>query len=355
MQGFIKISKYAGMRNDLAQAGGGNTSVKLDNKVMLVKSSGCQLADVSENTGYSKVDYRKIVTYFEKNMTEDTEDVLSEEKGKELLAQAQIEGERASIETFLHSVTGKYTLHSHPTLVNILTARPGGMDALKKLFPEAVLVPYRKPGAALAETYYRIYRKHVEAGKSSEIIFLENHGLVVSGEDADQVIAKTEEVLHSIAKYLGIKNKVHESATRIWDMLTRIPELENKIVYASENRYLTWEYIGEALLKKNAWDHAFCPDCVVYGAKKMLYLSDDFSRGDIVSFMEKYGMPTLICYRRNIYIVAESVRKAQEIENVMSFSAQVQMANAEQGMNYLSDAQMEELLNWDSEKYRRLR
>ena len=138
-------------------------------------------------------------------------------------------------------------------------------------------------------------------------------------------------------------------------MLTRIPELENKIVYASENRYLAWEYIGEALLKKNAWDHAFCPDCVVYGAKKMLYLSDDFSRGDIVSFMEKYGMPTLICYRRNIYIVAESVRKAQEIENVMSFSAQVQMANAEQGMNYLSDAKMEELLNWDSEKYRRLR
>ena len=30
MQDFIKISKYAGMRNDLAQAGGGNTSVKLD-------------------------------------------------------------------------------------------------------------------------------------------------------------------------------------------------------------------------------------------------------------------------------------------------------------------------------------
>ena len=40
MQGFIRISKYAGMRNDLAQAGGGNTSVKLDDQVMLVKSSG---------------------------------------------------------------------------------------------------------------------------------------------------------------------------------------------------------------------------------------------------------------------------------------------------------------------------
>ena len=40
MNGLIQISKYAGMRNDLAQAGGGNTSVKIDDQVMLVKSSG---------------------------------------------------------------------------------------------------------------------------------------------------------------------------------------------------------------------------------------------------------------------------------------------------------------------------
>lgn len=354
MQGFIKISKYAGMRNDLAQAGGGNTSVKLDNKVMLVKSSGCQLADVSEDSGYSKVDYQRITSYFEENMTEQTVDVLSEEKGKALLSETQIEGGRASIETFLHSVTGKYTLHSHPTLVNILTARQGGMDALKELFPEAIYVPYRKPGAALAETYYRIYRKHVEAGNSSEVIFLENHGLVVSGNNADKVIAKTEEVLHRIAEYLNINNKAYEGATKIWDMLTRIPELKDKIVYTSENKYLAWEYIGETLIKKSAWEHAFCPDCVVYAGKKMLRLSDDFNRGDITAFMEKCGLPTLICYRRNLYIVAESVKKAQEIENVMSFGAQVQMANAGYGMNYLNDAQMDELLNWDSEKYRRM-
>lgn len=54
---------------------------------------------------------------------------------------------RASIETFLHAVTGKYTLHSHPTLVNILVSRKDGMEELRNLFPEAVLVSYRKPGA----------------------------------------------------------------------------------------------------------------------------------------------------------------------------------------------------------------
>ena len=39
------------MRNDLAQAGGGNTSVKLDDHIMLVKSSGVQLADVKGQNG----------------------------------------------------------------------------------------------------------------------------------------------------------------------------------------------------------------------------------------------------------------------------------------------------------------
>lgn len=368
MQGFIRISKYAGMRNDLAQAGGGNTSVKLDEKVMLVKSSGYQLADVNETTGYSKVDYRMIVSYFEENMTEETgafsesktcsEGTFTEEMGKDLLSQAQIEGGRASIETFLHAVTGKYTLHSHPMLVNILTARRGGMDTLKELFPEAVFVPYRKPGAALAEAYYRIYRQHRKAGGSSELIFLENHGLVVSGQDAAQVIAGTQEVLHKIADYLHIENQAYDNASKIWNVLTEIPEFQDRIVYTSENKYLSWDYIGEALLEKNVWEHAFCPDCVVYAGKEMLCLADDFCREDILSFMEKYGHPTLICYHRNIYIVAESVRKAQEIENVMSFAAQVQIENrksdAASAMNFLTDAQMEELLNWESEKYRRM-
>ena len=34
---LIKLSKYAGMREDIIQAGGGNTSVKIDNEKMFIK------------------------------------------------------------------------------------------------------------------------------------------------------------------------------------------------------------------------------------------------------------------------------------------------------------------------------
>lgn len=353
MQDFIQISKYAGMRNDLAQAGGGNTSVKLDDNIMLVKSSGFQLADVSEEKGYTKVDYRLIVDYFRENVKAGGESVLTEEAGKELLAKAQREGGRASIETFLHAVTGKYTLHSHPTLVNILTAREGGMDALRTLFPEAVFVPYRKPGAALAEAYYKLFRERQAKGQDVSVIFLANHGLVVSGDTAQCVIEGTEEVLHKIAVYLQVSYEAYPNATKLWDAFADIPELADRIVYLSENRFLSPETPGDDFLNEEKWNHAFCPDCVVYGSKKPLFLADDFSREDIISFIEKNGIPAMACYKGRFYILAESVKKAQEIENVMSFAAQVQAANLSYGMNYLSEGQQDALLNWDAEKYRR--
>ena len=61
----------------------------------------------------------------------------------------------------------------------------------------------------------------------------------------------------------------------------------------------------------------------------------------------------MIYYEGNFYILAESVKKAQEIENVMSFAARVQYGNLGQKMDYLTDMQKDELLNWDAEKYRR--
>lgn len=362
MQDFIRISKYAGMRNDLAQAGGGNTSVKLDDQIMLVKSSGFQLADVGEETGYSKVDYRLIVDYFEKNIKPDgqsvstekpTADVFSEEDGKRLLQEAQIAGGRASIETFLHAVTGKYTLHSHPTLVNILTARRDGEEILQQLFPEAIFVPYRKPGAALAEAYYKQYCGQQVKGTNETVVFLANHGLVVSGDSADQVIGQTEEVLQKIASYLEISYEAYPNATKLWNAFAKIPGLNDKIVYLSENRFLSRDGAAKAVLKEGEWNHAFCPDCVVYGSKRPLFLADDFCETDITAFIEKNGIPALACYKGYFYILAESVKKAQEIENVMSFAAQVQAANLSRETNYLDEGQQDELLNWDAEKYRR--
>ena len=42
------MSKYAGMREDLVQAGGGNSSYKISQTEMAIKASGYQLSDLTE-------------------------------------------------------------------------------------------------------------------------------------------------------------------------------------------------------------------------------------------------------------------------------------------------------------------
>lgn len=66
---FIKISQYAGMREDIVQAGDGNTSCKTDKTKMLIKSSGYMLSDITECSGYSTVDYAAIKLFLQKTIT----------------------------------------------------------------------------------------------------------------------------------------------------------------------------------------------------------------------------------------------------------------------------------------------
>ena len=57
---LIEISKFAGERFDLVQSAGGNSSVKLNNGNMLIKSSGVTLSDLNFNFGFTKVNNKKI-------------------------------------------------------------------------------------------------------------------------------------------------------------------------------------------------------------------------------------------------------------------------------------------------------
>lgn len=144
---LIKISKYAGMREDLVQAGGGNSSVKINETEMLIKASGYQLADLTDTAGISVVDYSKIRTYL-KMLTMDN---ATEQECEHILKTSIREGLRPSIETFLHALTDSITLHTHSIAFNILGTRVNGECELEKLFPDALIVSYATPGIKLAK------------------------------------------------------------------------------------------------------------------------------------------------------------------------------------------------------------
>ena len=224
IKNLIKISKYAGMREDIIQAGGGNTSVKLDEEIMYIKSSGYQLSEIEENIGYSKVNYRRIINYFKTNSE------VNRNNENELLEEILIEGKKPSIETFLHSITDKYTLHTHSLLVNVFTSRKAGMKELKILFPESLLIDYETPGVFLAKNLFETIKKEK---RKINIIFLKNHGLIVSGDNIEEIIELHERILRKLEDKLNIDMKKYRNSTYLFETLEKF--LEDNIVYLCEN------------------------------------------------------------------------------------------------------------------------
>ena len=340
MEGFVRISRYAGMREDLVQASGGNSSFKISRNKMVIKASGFQLADVTDKAGYAIVDPLVIKSRF---LTCEELDGLNEADSKRILKESFIEGEKPSIETFLHAVSGRYTLHTHPIVVNALACREGGMEVLKALFPEALMVPYATPGIDLAKAFFKAFKeKASDQEQIFDVIFLQNHGLVVSADLADDVIKKTEAVTKRIEAYLETDLSAYHEISRLWEFFP------DKIIWR-----VTDENILSEFRKNGMWDHRFCPDCVVFLGKECLRLHEDHIEDEVERFIEKFGLPGMISYAGSLYIVADSVKKAMEIQSVMDFSAQVMSLNNGYVCNYLSEKEQDFLLNWEAEKYRR--
>jgi class II aldolase/adducin family protein len=339
---LIKLSKYAGMREDIIQSGGGNTSVKINDETMFIKSSGYQLSEMEENVGYSKVNYKKIVDYFKSHLE------IKRSDEKELLENTLIQGKRPSIETFLHSITEKYTLHTHPLLINVFTSRKNGMKELKSMFPDSLIIDYQTPGIFLAKEFFDKFSK-LENPQKANIVFLKNHGLIVSGKNMDEVIELHESILETLENKLKVNMQAYRNSTFLFKKLEDF--IENNIVYLCENRRIK-NFIENNSIKDV--NYCFSPDSLIYCNKKILLLNKNDDMLEVVKNHNlKYGNFNVVYFENELYIIAPNVKKAKEIESVLSFNLQVLKLNKNDEMDFLTEEEQNFLLNWDSEKYRK--
>ena len=339
---LIKLSKYAGMREDIIQSGGGNTSVKINDETMFIKSSGYQLSEMEENVGYSKVNYKKIVDYFKSHLE------IKRSDEKELLENTLIQGKRPSIETFLHSITEKYTLHTHPLLINVFTSRKNGMKELKSMFPDSLIIDYQTPGIFLAKEFFDKFSK-LENPQKANIVFLKNHGLIVSGKNRDEVIELHESILETLENKLKVNMQAYRNSTFLFKKLEDF--IENNIVYLCENRRIK-NFIENNSIKDV--NYCFSPDSLIYCNKKILLLNKNDDMLEVVKNHNlKYGNFNVVYFENELYIIAPNVKKAKEIESVLSFNLQVLKLNKNDEMDFLTEEEQNFLLNWDSEKYRK--
>ncbi len=194
---LARAGRSAGSGPDLTQGAGGNVSLKTAGGRMLIKASGARLRDVSPSSGWALTDSGLIAGRLRRGPA--GEDELSDLIRSATIPVEGLPAAKPSIETGFHSLLNSAVVHVHSAYANVLNMSEEGASAAARLFPGAVLVPYRSPGAQLCSAIA------VHARPSEEqVFFLAGHGLAVSHPDVDGALALNGSVNSAIRRGLSL-------------------------------------------------------------------------------------------------------------------------------------------------------
>ncbi len=350
LEEFVIMSKYAGERFDLVQAGGGNTSVKYDGNKMYIKASGYLLSEVTTQKGYAVVDVDKVVSILD----DPSISIIEKKKEKDAKAAIKIEeskiieGDRPSIETILHALLYKYTLHVHAISVNIFSSHKNWIKEVRQIDQNALCVPYKTPGIELAnELREQLELYKLSYNKLPNVIFLQNHGLIISSDTFEDIEDITEKIVIKAENLAGIDFSKYRNTTKI-------SKYFNKYFNQDSMCYLSEDSIIHDILKERKnlpIDKPFSPDGYVFCGYTILELNT-LDKEIIKNYQSKYfELPKLIIYKDLLYIIATDLKKAKMIEDV--FKNNLLILNAlKDDVAYLEDEEISYLGNWEAEKYR---
>lgn len=352
LEQFIEMSRYAGERFDMVQAGGGNASVKLDEKTMLIKASGGLLSEIEPGRGYVKVDYREVLAILDSPIANRTR-----ERGKrdELLARRAKEAVldsagRPSIELFLHALLDKYALHIHPIAVNALACRREWESELRGLTDEALFVQYRTPGIELAlDLKSSLNRFSGGRGKKPVVVFLQNHGLIITSGEYKALTPAVERVLVKAEQRVGIDLSPYRQVTRISNLIQRASGWRPSVLL-SEDRVL-------AMLRSTNRRLFFLkpctPDMRVYCGPGAVEIANVNDVKAVMNFIEKNSeAPRILLLKDRLFLAAPNLRKAREIEEVLKGHLLLAATTKSRTLVSLSRAERNYLGGWEAEKYR---
>ena len=353
IKNLIKLSKYAGERFDLVQSAGGNTSIKLNKKIMVIKSSGVSLSDLSINHGYSKVDNNKIIKIFQnKNIKNLKKNKLKELVAQNLLKKSNLNKKtKPSIEVFLHSFLNKVTLHTHPICVLNILCRKDSKQILNKIFinNHFLFIKYKTPGIELALELKKEIQLYLSQKKIlPKIIFLENHGLIITDNNVNKVMLINEKVIIKIEKFLKVDYTNYRIITPLSNLVRKIFRNNDLITYYSEDMIVN----NKKFIKKYLFSTPTCPDVFVFNGFVPCKLNTINDYHSIVKFRTKYGMfPKVLYYKSKIFFINSSVRRAKTMEEMMKFHF-LSLSKTFNKAQPLSKNELNYLSNMVSEKHR---
>lgn len=354
LRGLVRISKFAGERFDLVQAGGGNSSVKFSDGKMAIKASGFALSDVDLTNGYAVLENNSVLEILK------CSDVVNQadKNNRDEIIKSLIEKEnltkdiRPSIEIFLHSLLGKYILHTHPISANNILCSYDWKEIIAKIFTNEdyfITVPYATPGIELALSLQENVTKFLrQNNRLPEIIFMQNHGIIISKSEADEVIFLTNKVVQKIENYLNVNYDFYKTTNQISALINQIGDT-NLISYFSEDKTINEILINDRKIFNQL---PTCPDVLVFCGVAPCVIKNLQDKNSITNFKTKYyQLPKVVIYQEQIFFIAKNIFKAKEIEEVFKFHLLV-LKNLIGKANILAPEEISYLLNWEAEKFR---
>lgn len=369
---LVAISREYGSDPDWVVAGGGNTSLKIDD-VLYVKASGYPLATIGED-GFARMDRSKLGAIWDADYPAGYEKDAVAERERLVLADmmaARLPGEerRPSVETVLHDLLPwPLVVHLHPTLVNGLTCGVRGPEIASEILGNTQeWIPVCDPGYVLAKNIKVALERRSERGEEiPEYILLANHGVFVGGEDADE-IRKKYSLLHSaledrLKRRPGPMPKIvplpqNDSVWR--ETASRIFSGETRIAYVSGgelDRYLKSPEAARPLTMN------LTPDHIVYSGPGALFLdsgsAEDWAAA-VTTYTEERGKPPNITLINNDFglrgaLVTASGEKALAnaillLENAIAVCVYSENFGGPLGME---EPFVRFIVDWEVENYR---
>lgn len=351
---YIHMSRTAGARNDYVQGGGGNTSVKFDKRLMAIKASGFRLDQIAEADAYAVLDYAAVRAFYEGSNPAALSDVETEGSARAKAATLAIEGLpklRPSVEAGFHSLLDAFVLHTHPVYANLATCSAEGAavaaEALAGLSESHAFVPYINPGAQLTFAIGRARREaEVATGRKPAILFMQNHGLVVTGASADGCLALNDAVNRRIAKAYGVSEAD-------WPSIALAPGADEQ-TWVSATPWLKDKLLSTAWNVDFFTKQSLYPDQLVFLAGQMAVVE----RGSLADAEAAGTTPAAKCvvFRETGEIRYSCKRaEAQTIEETLCAVLFIvgTIAKAGRTLCTMDESGKAFIAGWESEKYRK--
>ena len=327
-ESIVEYCAKIGADSMIVQGAGGNVSWK-DGDTLWVKASGTWLADAKVKDIFVPVDLVDLRTAIDAGDFATTP----------ILKRAS--HLRPSIETLLHALMPhRVVVHVHAIeALACLVRQNAAIEISEKLQPllNWAMVGYQRPGEALA----RAVAEKLKAVPTTRVLLLENHGLVIGGNDVEDVATQLAHVLSKLTHS-------QENA-----QLSAIPQKLSILGTNQEFLPIDLAHIHHLALDPYLFDRvntdwALYPDHVVFlGQKAHCYESLSLFEQDSANRVSSQ----LIFIKNHGVFVKSGFGAAKQAQLQCYFDVLVrQPFNAP--LKPLTEQDIAQLLDWDAEKYR---